>query len=88
MEQPPGIKRPPKPERSKDTIPAEVLRLEPWARLRQEFERRRRRYRAWFPHAPVALVVIVLGLMNLGPVFHLVATAASATSLAIPTLTA
>ena len=88
MEQPPGIKRPPKPERSKDTIPAEVLRLEPWARLRQEFERRRRRYRAWFPHAPVAFVVVALGLMNLGPVFHIVATAASAASLAIPTLTA
>ncbi len=84
----PVVKRPQRPERRGDTIPAEVLRLAPWARLRQGFEQGRRRFRAWFPHAPVALVVVLLGLMNLGPVLHLVRIGVLATPLAIHRLTA
>ena len=88
MGQRPVVKRPQRPERQAGTIPVEVLRLAPWARLRQGFEQGRRRFRAWFPHAPVALVVLLLGLVNLGPVLHLVRIGVFATPLTIPRLTA
>ncbi len=52
--------------------PADVLRLDPWARWHQSLEQMRRRFRfpLWFPHIPLALVVALLGVMNLLPAIH------------------
>lgn len=59
-----------KPSRAR--TPADVLRLDLWGRAGQGLEqlRRRLRFPLWFPHIPLALLVALLGAINLLPALH------------------
>jgi voltage-gated potassium channel len=59
-----------KPSRAR--TPADVLRPNLWARAGQGLEqlRRRLRFSLWFPHIPLALLVALLGAINLLPALH------------------
>ncbi|WP_298138989.1 voltage-gated potassium channel protein [Acidiferrobacter sp.] len=80
-------KRPKGSQGPEGGTPAEALRLAPWARWRQGWEQGRQRFRGWFPHVPVALAVVILGLINLAPVWHVIKTEISATPFTIHALT-
>ena len=88
MKQRPIDKRPRRPERKDGVVPADALRLGLWARWRQGFEQTRQRFRAWFPHAPVALAVILLGLWNLAPIMGFISAKSRTTPFLAHILTA